>query len=116
MGLGLFNKKTGPLRIKSLRELRIGFRPKWLRYKTRLIMTAVVWFFGLLLLWPILGEEWFSRILSVSLYALIFLFVLLEWTVPVLTFLGYWIPWAALQSARLHHWLERDLDWDNTRR
>ncbi len=116
MGLGLFNKKNGPLRIKSLRELRIGFRPRWFRFEIRLIVTAIVWFFGLFFLLPIIGGAWFLLIFSVSLYALIFLFVLLGWTAPVLAFFGYWIPWAALQSARLDHWLERDLDWDPTRR
>ncbi|SLN50565.1 hypothetical protein ROG8370_02235 [Roseovarius gaetbuli] len=57
----LVKKMPGPLSIKNLRELWPGFPPKWVTYEIGMLVAAMVWFFALVALLPLIGGIGLAR-------------------------------------------------------
>ncbi|KXF89244.1 hypothetical protein [Phaeobacter inhibens] len=105
-----FERRHRPVRIKNLKELEPGFKPRWFRISFRLgvlaflsmpVILAGSVFKVPLLLW--LGIICFQLV--------VFALILLTYVPKVTVFFGYWWPWLGLKAAQLDGWLERDLDW-----
>lgn len=99
-------QRNTPIRIKSLKELEYGFKPKWHRYLVRLELA------GMIMASTILGAaqfniQWLSWI-SICGFASISLLIAIP---PLLRFVAYYSPWLGLKSVQLDSWLELDLDW-----
>ncbi|KIC24798.1 MULTISPECIES: hypothetical protein [unclassified Leisingera] len=107
-----FEQQHQPIKIKSLKELEPGFKPRWFRISFRLILM------GFLSMPVIVAGSVLKVSLLIWLGVAVFHFVMFALialsVVPRgMRFVGYWWPWVGLKAAQLDSWLERDLDWGN---
>lgn len=103
-------KRRAPLRIRHLRELEPGFKPRWFRYEIRLVFAAV--FFGLLSICVgLMGYPGLAYGAIAFCIAAIVAANLLGWMPAILLVFGYWWPSLAVTAVRIEKWLETDLEW-----
>ena len=106
----LFKWRNQPIRIKSLKELEPGFKPKWFQISFRLTLLGLA-SMPLIVIGIINELYWMSWLGVTGLGVALIPLVLLEIIPPAMSFVGYWWPWMGLKAAELDSWLERDLDW-----
>lgn len=110
-----FAKRPPPLRIKSTKELDPGFRPRWVKLRVWMMLGAVVLLMSCF--WFI--EQRNAMMVFITLFLVIFSGSLAtnpRETCAAIGFLLRHFPKLALHHAKFEHWLEFDLDWDETRR
>jgi hypothetical protein len=110
--LRLYDRPT-PLRIKSIRELDPGFRPRWVRVgRWALAMSLVLQVLFVLSL----GRESMAMPMTFLISACVFGWFWLspKWYCAVI---GLWLrPFSSLavRFAKFEMWLELHLDWDQS--
>ena len=104
--------RTGPLKIKSLKELEPGFKPRWFRIEFRFVLIVFV-SMPTLLAGSIFELYWLLLIGIAGIVVAALALMSLTLVPATMRFVGYWWPWMGLKAAELDSWLERDLDWGN---
>ncbi len=103
-------KDHRPIKIKSVKELQPGFKPKWFRICIGLF--AVVAVFAILALVGVLsGAKWVASIAGLGGFVTYCVMIAVVFFPKVVRFLGYWWPQLELKASNIICWLEHDLDW-----
>jgi hypothetical protein len=107
-----FRSRVGPLKIKSIRELAPGFKPKWIRILFRLfamgIVSMLIVFAGIAL-----ESRWVPWVGLAGILGVAIAIFAIKTLPVIMAFVGFWWPWMGLKAAELDSWLERDLEWGN---